>query len=54
MDCGLLPLSQEALIVGEVSYHGYHGILVDSKEKKLIQKHLGPNNKVYKQHINAI
>nr|CAB3220031.1 alpha-adducin [Phallusia mammillata] len=46
MECGLLPISQEALIVGEVSYHNYHGILVDSKEKKAIQKHLGPNNKV--------
>ena len=46
MDCGLLPISQEALIVGEVSYHNYQGILVDNKEKKSIQKHLGPNNKV--------
>jgi len=46
MECGLLPLSQEALIVGEVSYHNYQGILVDAKEKKAIQKHLGPTNKV--------
>lgn len=46
MECGLLPISQEALIVGDVSYHSYHGILVDNKEKKSIQKHLGPNNKV--------
>uniref|UniRef100_F7B9R8 Class II aldolase/adducin N-terminal domain-containing protein n=1 Tax=Ciona intestinalis TaxID=7719 RepID=F7B9R8_CIOIN len=46
MECGLLPLSQEAMVIGEVSYHNYQGILVDNKEKKSIQKHLGPNNKV--------
>ncbi|XP_076812159.1 alpha-adducin-like isoform X1 [Clavelina lepadiformis] len=46
MEGGLLPISQEALIVGDVSYHNYHGILVDQKEKKAIQKHLGPTNKV--------
>ena len=46
MECGLLPISQEALIVGDVSYHSYQGVLVDMKEKKSTQKHLGPNNKV--------
>ncbi|KAG8453423.1 hypothetical protein GDO86_000160 [Hymenochirus boettgeri] len=46
MKCGLLPLSPEALSVGEVTYHDYHGILVDEEEKILIQKTLGPRSKV--------
>lgn len=46
MKQGLLPLSQEAILVGEVSYHDYCGILVDDKEKDDIARNLGPNNKV--------
>ncbi|XP_040275125.1 alpha-adducin isoform X4 [Bufo bufo] len=46
MKCGLLPLSPEALCLGEVAYHDYHGILVDEEEKTLIQKNLGPRSKV--------
>ncbi|XP_041443563.1 alpha-adducin isoform X5 [Xenopus laevis] len=46
MKCGLLPLSPEALLLGEVAYHDYHGILVDEEEKVLIQKNLGPKSKV--------
>lgn len=46
MKCGLLPVSPEALSLGEVSYHDYHGILVDEEEKGLIQKNLGPKSKV--------
>ncbi|XP_063313782.1 alpha-adducin isoform X8 [Pelobates fuscus] len=46
MKCGLLPLSPEALSLGEVTYHDYHGILVDEEEKVLIQKNLGPKSKV--------
>ncbi|XP_077156619.1 alpha-adducin isoform X6 [Paroedura picta] len=46
MKCGLLPLSPEALSLGEVAYHDYHGILVDDEEKVLIQKNLGPKSKV--------
>ncbi|KAM5192759.1 alpha-adducin isoform 2-T2 [Mantella aurantiaca] len=46
MKCGLLPLSPEALCLGEVTYHDYHGILVDEEEKVLIQKNLGPRSKV--------
>ncbi|XP_037386646.1 alpha-adducin isoform X2 [Talpa occidentalis] len=46
MRCGLLPLSPEALSLGEVTYHDYHGILVDEEEKVLIQKNLGPRSKV--------
>ncbi|XP_035996135.1 alpha-adducin isoform X10 [Fundulus heteroclitus] len=46
MKCGLLPISPEALSLGEVSYHDYHGILVDEEERVLIQKNLGPKSKV--------
>ncbi|KAL6469726.1 hypothetical protein MHYP_G00208450 [Metynnis hypsauchen] len=46
MKCGLLPISPEALSLGEVTYHDYHGILVDEEENILIQKNLGPTSKV--------
>lgn len=43
---GLLPLSQEAAIVGEVSYYDYTGILVDTDEQDAIAQALGIHNKV--------
>ncbi|XP_042638568.1 alpha-adducin [Orycteropus afer afer] len=46
MKCGLLPISPEALALGEVAYHDYHGILFGEEEKVLIQKNLGPQSKV--------
>ncbi|KAJ3605301.1 hypothetical protein NHX12_027350 [Muraenolepis orangiensis] len=46
MKCGLLPISPEALSLGEVSYHDYHGILVDGEEAALIQESLGATSKV--------
>ncbi|TDH02126.1 hypothetical protein EPR50_G00169820 [Perca flavescens] len=46
MKCGLLPISPEALSLGEVAYHDYQGILVDEEESTLIQRNLGPNSKV--------
>jgi len=46
MKCGLLPISPEALALGEVMYHDYHGILVDEEENVLIQRNLGPTSKV--------
>ncbi|KAL7854184.1 hypothetical protein AOLI_G00210280 [Acnodon oligacanthus] len=46
MKCGLLPISPEALSLGEVTYHDYHGVLVDEEENILIQKNLGPTSKV--------
>ena len=53
MKCGLLPLSQEACLVGDVSYHNYNGIVIDPDERESLAKDLGPNNKVnimnYKQ-----
>ncbi|XP_054612769.1 alpha-adducin isoform X4 [Dunckerocampus dactyliophorus] len=46
MKCGLLPISPEALALGEVAYHDYQGILVDPEEYVSIQKDLGPKSKV--------
>ncbi|XP_078126857.1 alpha-adducin isoform X14 [Sander vitreus] len=46
MKCGLLPISPEALSLGEVAYHDYQGILVDEEESTLIQRNIGPNSKV--------
>uniref|UniRef100_A0A8R1XZL5 Aldolase_II domain-containing protein n=1 Tax=Onchocerca volvulus TaxID=6282 RepID=A0A8R1XZL5_ONCVO len=44
MKCGLLPLSQEAMIIGPVGYHNYQGILDDKSEMESIVKDLGDKN----------
>ena len=41
---GLLPLSQEALIIGDVGYHNYRGVLIDDEMRKIIAKDLGSHN----------
>jgi len=46
MKCGLLPLSQESCLIGDVSFHSYNGIVVDPEERLSLAKDLGPNNKV--------
>ncbi|XP_054709624.1 protein hu-li tai shao-like isoform X2 [Uloborus diversus] len=46
MKTGLLAVSQEAALIGDVSYHDYQGILVDTKEREQIARDLGPVNKV--------
>jgi len=46
MKCGLLPLSQESCLIGDVSYHSYSGIVIDPDERQSIAKDLGPSNKV--------
>ncbi|XP_035218260.1 protein hu-li tai shao-like isoform X3 [Stegodyphus dumicola] len=46
MKTGLLPVSQEAALIGDVSYHDYQGILVDTNEREQIARDLGPVNKV--------
>ncbi|XP_060072955.1 alpha-adducin-like isoform X2 [Ylistrum balloti] len=46
MKCGLLPLSQESVICGDVSYHDYNGILIDQNDRDALQRNLGPINKV--------
>ena len=45
MKSGLLPLSQEACLLGDVSYHSYGGIVVDEAEKDSLAKDLGVHNK---------
>uniref|UniRef100_A0A8C1Z241 Adducin 3 (gamma) b n=1 Tax=Cyprinus carpio TaxID=7962 RepID=A0A8C1Z241_CYPCA len=46
MKCGILPISHEALLLGEVSYFSYHGDLANEQEKMELQKALGPTAKV--------
>ena len=46
LKCGFLPVSQESVLIGEVSYHDYYGILVDPEERETIARNLGPLNKV--------
>ncbi|XP_071817525.1 gamma-adducin-like isoform X2 [Apostichopus japonicus] len=46
MKCGLLPISQEALICGEISYYDYTGIVVEEEQNDQIIRALGPKNKI--------
>ncbi|XP_072527636.1 adducin 3 (gamma) a isoform X4 [Salminus brasiliensis] len=46
MKCGLLPISQEALILGDIAYFNYQGILDEQEERVELQKALGPSAKV--------
>ncbi|XP_067928409.1 protein hu-li tai shao-like isoform X5 [Watersipora subatra] len=46
MKQGLLPLSQEAIMLGKVSYHDFGGVLVEENEMESIGRDLGPNNTV--------
>ncbi|KAF7688297.1 adducin 3 (gamma) a isoform X2 [Silurus meridionalis] len=46
MKCGLLPISQESLILGDVAYYNYNGSLDDQEERAELQKALGPSAKV--------
>ncbi|XP_041838106.1 adducin 3 (gamma) a isoform X1 [Melanotaenia boesemani] len=46
MKCGILPISQEALILGDIAYYNYQGSLDDQEERIELQKALGPTAKV--------
>uniref|UniRef100_A0A8P4GPN9 Adducin 3 n=1 Tax=Dicentrarchus labrax TaxID=13489 RepID=A0A8P4GPN9_DICLA len=46
MKCGILPISQEALILGDIAYYNYQGSLDDQEERRELQKALGPSTKV--------
>ncbi|XP_036454585.1 beta-adducin isoform X2 [Colossoma macropomum] len=46
MKCGLLPLSHEALLVGEVAYYDYNGMMEEEEDRVDLQKSLGPTCKV--------
>lgn len=47
MKCGILPISQEALILGDVAYYNYQGSLDEQQERIQLQKVLGPSAKVW-------
>ncbi|KAG8235013.1 hypothetical protein J437_LFUL015676 [Ladona fulva] len=46
LKCGLLPLCQEAVVIGDVSVHQYFGGVFDSEEREKIARDLGPMSKV--------
>ncbi|XP_067003897.1 protein hu-li tai shao isoform X2 [Anabrus simplex] len=46
LKCGLLPLCQEAIVIGEVGHHPYLGGLFEPEEREKIARNLGPVNKV--------
>lgn len=46
MKCGILPISQEALLLGDVAYYNYQGSLDEQQERIQLQKVLGPSSKV--------
>ncbi|CAI5775068.1 Aldolase_II domain-containing protein [Podarcis lilfordi] len=46
MKCGILPISQEALILGDIAYYNYQGSLDEPEERIQLQKVLGPSCKV--------
>uniref|UniRef100_A0A674F631 Adducin 2 (beta) n=1 Tax=Salmo trutta TaxID=8032 RepID=A0A674F631_SALTR len=46
MKCGLLPLSHEALLVGEVAYYDYNRLMENEEDRVGLQKSLGPTCKV--------
>merc|ERR1711976_628241 len=46
MKCGLLHLSQESCLIGDVSYHSYEGLVVEKSEWETIARDLGVHNKV--------
>jgi ribulose-5-phosphate 4-epimerase/fuculose-1-phosphate aldolase len=47
MQCGLLPISQHAMMVqADVTYHDYEGIALDMDERGRMEKSLGKSSKV--------
>ena len=48
MKCGILPISQESLVLGDIAYYNYQGSLDDQEERRELQKALGPTAKVGK------
>ncbi|XP_067882167.1 beta-adducin isoform X2 [Heterodontus francisci] len=46
MKCGILPLSHEALLIGDVAYYEYNGAPDEEEDRIQLQKSLGPTCKV--------
>lgn len=47
MKCGLLPINQESMVIGQVAYHTYCGMLSVEEEKKEIAKQLGDKKVIF-------
>ncbi|KAJ3614722.1 hypothetical protein NHX12_018293, partial [Muraenolepis orangiensis] len=50
MKCGILAISQESLILGDIAYFNYQGSLDDQEERRELQKALGPSVLVLRNH----
>lgn len=49
MRSGLLHISKESALIGDISHYAYPGTsAIDSDERDKISRSLGPINKVYK------
>ncbi|XP_058982169.1 protein hu-li tai shao isoform X5 [Musca domestica] len=46
LKAGLLPLTKDACVLGEITSHAYAGCLVDQDEREKLVRNLGPNSKV--------
>ena len=46
LKCGLMYLSQDSCLIGDVSYHSYGGLVVEDGEKEMLARDLGVHNKV--------
>lgn len=46
MKCGLLPISHDALLVGDMVYFDYNGDMEEEADRIDLQKCLGPTCKV--------
>ncbi|XP_014280325.1 protein hu-li tai shao isoform X6 [Halyomorpha halys] len=46
LKCGILPISAESAVIGEVSHHQYLGSAAEPEEREKIARSLGPINKV--------
>ncbi|XP_071051008.1 protein hu-li tai shao isoform X2 [Onthophagus taurus] len=46
LKCGILPVSEQAVVIGETSTHVHLGGILSTEEIEKIARNLGPNNKV--------
>ncbi len=48
MKCGLLAMSKEAILLGDICYYDYTGSALEEDERDRITRTLGPHRKVGK------
>lgn len=46
LKCGLLPLTRDAVVLGEIAVHTYTGGIYEPEEKEKLIRSLGPNSKI--------